>query len=76
MLREDGIRMALSQRPVIRFSLLTREWIYKKVCRKEKRETERIRSQQRDVASKSTFGEGCLDQALAPVLPVSIGYFL
>jgi hypothetical protein len=31
MVREDGIRMALSQRPVIRFSLLTREWIYKKV---------------------------------------------
>jgi len=35
MVREDGIRMALSQRPVIRFSLLTREWIYKKVWKGE-----------------------------------------
>jgi len=70
MVREDGIRMALSRCPVIRFPYSEERGGIKRFGEGEER------SRWQEDRPRSGFGEGGIDEALTVVLPVSFGYFL
>jgi len=68
MLREDGIRMALSRCPVIRFPFSEERGDIKRFGEGEKR------SRWQEDRPRSGL-EGSIDQASATVLSVSFGHF-